>query len=654
MEVPWRMTQRELRALDFEKRELLAVSELRSGTTRSGAVEMDSERYEEALKELRLQLAQTQAELSSREQDLLVSHQEVAQLGSKLQTMELQAEVEKLRAVEALRKEMDLERMQWRKERDVELARYREWKDAIQSEKEELKQCVEQYQRQLEWRGGRDRVRNLSMDTCEHESSEGEGSYSGRSTPVSQATETPGLRIDLSLGGSGGGHILEGVGDHTSEPPGGGEGPTPRLGVDPHQVGRVSVQTRVGQPSTNQLPVSGDRDGQVHGPSARGAQGSGVAHSDVHSDVHGDVHSASDAHREVHGDVHSASDAHREVHGDVHGDVHSASDAHREVHGDVHGDVHSASDAHREVHGDVHGDVQGDGVVTTNTEVVQSVARLLEAQRVMMAAQVQAMAAQSVPPLRKFGGEEFNTEEGSFDRWIEGFEERAIATGWSDEQRLFQLKAHLEKTAEHAVRMLPAAEKSKYGSIVSALKKRFRSLDIEELCGLEFHQLMQDNQTVEEVGVRLQKLARKAFSGIGPKEFDRLLKGRFYQALMPKWQRKLGAPKPSETFDELYARARTLERHDQQINAKRSDAKPSTHPPWPMKDLTRSLLPMIDLQDQEVRITAPQAEVSACTDRGVTGAECWDISRGIAPSRRLSLLGSQAGLRLLQQRNQRS
>ena len=129
MEVPWRMTQRELRALDFEKRELLAVSELRSGTTRSGAVEMDSERYEEALKELRLQLAQTRAELSSREQELLVSHQEVAQLGSKLQTMELQAEVEKLRAVEVLRKEMDLERMQWRKERDVELARYREWKD---------------------------------------------------------------------------------------------------------------------------------------------------------------------------------------------------------------------------------------------------------------------------------------------------------------------------------------------------------------------------------------------------------------------------------------------------------------------------------------------------------------------------------------------
>ena len=85
----------------------------------------------------------------------------------------------------------------------------------------------------------------------------------------------------------------------------------------------------------------------------------------------------------------------------------------------------------------------------------------------MMEAQVQAMAAQSVPPLGKFCGEDFNTEEGSFDHWIEGFEERAKITGWSEEQRLFQLKAHLEKTAEHAVRMLPTKENSKYDSIVA-------------------------------------------------------------------------------------------------------------------------------------------------------------------------------------------
>ena len=45
---------------------------------------------------------------------------------------------------------------------------------------------------------------------------------------------------------------------------------------------------------------------------------------------------------------------------------------------------------------------------------------------------------------------------------------------------------------------------------------------------------------------------------------------------MPKWQHKLGAPKPKESFEQLYDRARTLERHDQQYNqsaAERNDSK---------------------------------------------------------------------------------
>ena len=191
----------------------------------------------------------------------------------------------------------------------------------------------------------------------------------------------------------------------------------------------------------------------------------------------------------------------------------------------------------------------------------------------MIAVQVQAMAAQSVPPLPKFSGEDINTEEGSVDRWIERIEERAKATGWNEEQKLFQLKAHLEKTAEHAVRMLPEEKKSKYDSVVTALRNRFCSLDIEELRGLEFHQLMQDKQGVEELGVELQKLGRKAFPTSGPKEFDRMMKGTFYQSLLPKWQRKLGAPKATESFDELYARARTMERHDQQFNSGRGDSR---------------------------------------------------------------------------------
>ena len=43
------------------------------------------------------------------------------------------------------------------------------------------------------------------------------------------------------------------------------------------------------------------------------------------------------------------------------------------------------------------------------------------------------------------------------------------------------------------------------------VRKRFQSLDIEELKGLDFHQLMQDKQSVEELGVVLQKLAQRLF-----------------------------------------------------------------------------------------------------------------------------------------------
>ena len=202
--------------------------------------------------------------------------------------------------------------------------------------------------------------------------------------------------------------------------------------------------------------------------------------------------------------------------------------------------------------------------------IVNTVTKLLEAQRHVMEVQVQALASQSVPPLRKFTGENVNTDEGSIDLWIEQFEERAAVAGWTKEQKLLQLKAHLEKTARHAVRMLPGKEKDTYEKLVIALQKRFRSLDIEELRGLEFHQLMQEGRSVEELGVELQKLGRKAFPASSTKEFDRILKGRFYQALLPKWQRKLGAPSPSENFDELFARARVVECHDQQYNTGRS------------------------------------------------------------------------------------
>ena len=107
--------------------------------------------------------------------------------------------------------------------------------------------------------------------------------------------------------------------------------------------------------------------------------------------------------------------------------------------------------------------------------------------------------------------------------------------------------------------MLPDGDKTSYTAAVEALKKRFQPVDIEELRSLEFHQLMQEQQSVEQLGIELQALARRAFPESSPKEFDRLVKGCFFQALLPKWQRKLGAPRATESFTDLYDRARTLE-----------------------------------------------------------------------------------------------
>ena len=145
-----------------------------------------------------------------------------------------------------------------------------------------------------------------------------------------------------------------------------------------------------------------------------------------------------------------------------------------------------------------------------------------------MTALVQAMAAQSFPPLDKFTGEDCHTEESSFDRWIEHFEERAKTVGWSGEQKLLQLKA------EHSFLMIPDKEKADYDLTVKSFRQRFLLIDIEKLHGWTFYQLVhcQEKWSVEQTGMELQKLARKALPKMDAKEFDHLLKGRFYKAKM--------------------------------------------------------------------------------------------------------------------------
>ena len=78
--------------------------------------------------------------------------------------------------------------------------------------------------------------------------------------------------------------------------------------------------------------------------------------------------------------------------------------------------------------------------------------------------------------------------------------------------------------------MLPESERKAYASAVETLKKRFRHIDTEEFRGLKFNQKMQTSESVEQLGIDLMSLGR-----ICEAEFDRMLKGRFFQAL-PKWQ----------------------------------------------------------------------------------------------------------------------
>lgn len=57
-------------------------------------------------------------------------------------------------------------------------------------------------------------------------------------------------------------------------------------------------------------------------------------------------------------------------------------------------------------------------------------------------------------------------------------------TGWSDTQKLYQLKLHLDKTVRETFRMFSEVDRGNYTAAVAALWKR---LDIEVLRGFEFH-----------------------------------------------------------------------------------------------------------------------------------------------------------------------
>ena len=100
-----------------------------------------------------------------------------------------------------------------------------------------------------------------------------------------------------------------------------------------------------------------------------------------------------------------------------------------------------------------------------------------------------------------FSGDDVHTEDGSFHRWLE-----QLKTG----RRLPEVVS-TEILFGKDSRSCCANDARRGASQVCLCcfdaEEEFQSLDIEELKGLELHQLMQDKQSVEELGVVLQKLA---------------------------------------------------------------------------------------------------------------------------------------------------
>ena len=128
------------------------------------------------------------------------------------------------------------------------------------------------------------------------------------------------------------------------------------------------------------------------------------------------------------------------------------------------------------------------------------------------------------------------------------------------------MSVHLVKTADQVFRALATEQKATYSSAVTALKAWFRPIAIEELRGWDFHRRVEGDESIERLGMDLQKLGHKAFPSLEGRDLDRMLKGRFFQALHARWQRKLGAPRPDETFTQLFERARIIEQHDKQFS----------------------------------------------------------------------------------------
>jgi len=104
----------------------------------------------------------------------------------------------------------------------------------------------------------------------------------------------------------------------------------------------------------------------------------------------------------------------------------------------------------------------------------------------MLSAQAQAIAAQGLPPLKKFSSENLEMDDDSFERQLELFPEKGQISRWADEHKLYDLKIHMEGNTLQSLHIVLDKEKNKYDLVFKRLRKWLRSVNIEELRSVEF------------------------------------------------------------------------------------------------------------------------------------------------------------------------
>ena len=157
------MSKRELKSLNVELTSDSRESRLRSGTHRTiVSIEkrtMGDHKGKTELEQLRAELARAQAQLTEQQDELTAARSKLAdadseaawakervkELETELDTTTLRAEVEKLREVDAVRKEFDIERKQLR---ELDAARVTELKASMSTEKERLLKRVDELEKQ--------------------------------------------------------------------------------------------------------------------------------------------------------------------------------------------------------------------------------------------------------------------------------------------------------------------------------------------------------------------------------------------------------------------------------------------------------------------------------------------------------------------------